>query len=67
MQDLYVKVGAGVVHGYRGEYRDKIPFNGSGYAPAIVAAVGYCYLRLCSEIVVFGSAGAMWTIGVTLP
>ncbi|EXI66834.1 MAG: hypothetical protein AW08_02421 [Candidatus Accumulibacter adjunctus] len=65
--ELYLKVAAGVVHGYKGEYQDKIPFNGSGYAPAIVPAVGYCYRRLCSELVVFGTAGAMVTLGVTLP
>lgn len=65
--ELYLKVAAGVVHGYRGEYQDKIPFNGSGYAPAILPAVGYCYQRLCSEIVLFGTAGAMLTLGVTLP
>jgi hypothetical protein len=65
--ELYLKVAAGVVHGYKGEYQDKIPFNGSGYAPAIVPAVGYCYRRLCSELVLFGTAGAMVTLGVTLP
>ena len=65
-QELYFKVAAGVVHGYKGEYQDKIPFNGSGYAPAIIPAVGYCYQRLCSEFVLIGSAGAMLTLGVTV-
>ncbi|HRL74969.1 MAG TPA: hypothetical protein PK440_00355 [Candidatus Accumulibacter phosphatis] len=55
------------MHGYKGQYQDKIPFNGSGYAPAIVPAVGYCYQRVCSELVLFGTAGAMLTLGVTLP
>jgi len=67
MQELYLKLAAGVVHGYKGQYQDKIPFNGSGYAPAIVPAVGYCYQRVCSELVLFGTAGAMLTLGVTLP
>ncbi len=67
VQEAYVKLAAGVVHGYKGEYQDKIPFNSSGYAPAIIPAVGYCYHRVCSELVLFGGAGLMLTLGVTLP
>jgi hypothetical protein len=63
----YVKVLAGVLHGYKDEYQDKIPFNSSGFAPAIIPAVGYCFNRLCGEMVLFGTAGLMWTLGVTLP
>jgi len=63
----YVRLAAGVVHGYKGEYQDKIPFNSSGFAPAIIPAVGYCFNRVCAETVIFGTAGLMWTLGVTLP
>lgn len=63
----YVKVVAGVLHGYKDEFQDKIPFNNSGFAPAIVPAVGYCLNRVCGEMVLFGTAGLMWTLGVTLP
>lgn len=63
----YVKVVAGVLHGYKDEFQDKIPFNNSGFAPAIVPAVGYCFNRVCGEMVLFGTAGLMWTLGVTLP
>ncbi len=65
--EFYVKVAAGVLHGYRGEYQDKIPFNNSGFAPGIVPAVGYCYHRVCGEMILFGTAGMLWTIGVTIP
>ena len=61
---MYVEVVGGLIHGYHGRYRDKIPFNGSGTAPAVLPAVGYCYKRLCSELIVFGTAGAMLTGGV---
>ena len=67
LQPLYLKLTAGFVHGYRGEYQDKIPFNKSGIAPVIIPSVGYCLIRFCSEIVVFGAAGAMVTFGVTFP
>lgn len=66
-QQFYVKVAAGVLHGYRGEFKDKIPYNSSGYAPGIVPAVGYCHNRVCGEMILFGTAGVLWTIGVTLP
>jgi hypothetical protein len=65
--ELYVKVAAGVIHGYKGEFKNKIPYNHSGYAPGIVPAVGYCYNRFCGEMIVFGGAGMLWTLGMTVP
>lgn len=67
LQQLYFKVAAGVLHGYSGEYQNKIPMNSSGYAPAIVPSVGYCINRFCSEFVLFGTAGFIITAGITLP
>lgn len=61
---MYVKVVGGLLHGYEGEYRDKIPFNKYGTAPVILPAAGYCYKQVCSELIVFGTAGAMLTAGV---
>lgn len=67
LQPLYFKVAAGILHGYRGEFQDKIPMNSSGFAPAIVPSVGYCINRYCSEFVLFGTAGFLITVGVTVP
>lgn len=67
LQPLYFKVAAGILHGYRGEFQDKIPLNSSGFAPAIVPSVGYCINRYCSEFVLFGTAGFLITVGVTIP
>ncbi len=66
-QEFYIKVAAGIIHGYRGEFQNKIPMNSSGFAPGIVPAVGYCYNRFCGEMVLFGGAGMMWTLGMTVP
>jgi hypothetical protein len=65
--EFYIKVAAGVLHGYKDEFQDKIPMNSSGFAPAIVPAVGYCYKRFCGEMILFGTAGLLWTVGMTLP
>lgn len=67
LQPLYLKVTAGLVHGYTGQYQNKIPLNNSGIAPVIIPSVGYCLSRFCSELVIFGAAGALITIGVTIP
>jgi hypothetical protein len=67
LQPLYLKVSAGLVHGYSGQYQDKIPFNNLGTAPVIIPSIGYCVNRFCSEAVFFGIAGVMVTIGVTVP
>jgi hypothetical protein len=67
LQPFYVKVSAGLTHGYKDQYRDKIPFNHSGIAPVVIPSVGYCFSRVCSELVLFGGAGMLVTLGVTIP
>ena len=66
-QPFYVKVSAGLTHGYKDQYRDKIPFNHSGIAPVVIPSVGFCISRICSELVLFGGAGVLLTLGVTIP
>jgi len=66
-QEFYIKVAAGIIHGYSGEFQNKIPMNSSGFAPGIVPAVGYCYNRFCGEMILFGTAGMLWTVGMTIP
>ena len=67
VQPLYLKLTAGLLHGYTGRYQDKIPFNSSGVAPAILPALGYCLNRFCSELVLFGLYGTLVTAGLTIP
>ena len=67
LQPFYFKVSAGLTHGYKDQYRDKIPFNHSGIAPIVIPSIGYCFSRVCSELVLFGGAGMLVTLGVTIP
>jgi hypothetical protein len=67
LQPLYFKLTAGLIHGYTGQYQNKVPFNHSGIAPVIIPTVGYCLSRFCSELVMFGTNGMMITFGVTVP
>ncbi len=64
---LYAKLVGGLMHGYEGEHKDKIPLNEAGIAPAILPSFGIKYKRVHSEIALFGFAGAMLTIGVNFP
>jgi hypothetical protein len=66
-QPFYIKLSAGLVHGYKDPYQNKIPFNHSGVAPGFVPSVGYCFNRFCSELILFGGAGMLITLGVTIP
>jgi hypothetical protein len=67
-QPFYVKLTAGPLHGYTGQYQNKVPFNHDGWAPAIIPGVGYCVMkRYCGEFVLLGTNAALFTIGVTVP
>ncbi|UJF24453.1 hypothetical protein L0B52_09005 [Suttonella sp. R2A3] len=55
---------AGFLHGYKDEYKDKIPFNNLGVAPAILPALGLTYRQsVFVEVQFFAAAGAMATVG----
>lgn len=60
------KLTAGLLYGYRGEYRDKIPFNRFGVAPAVIPSVGVSYQRVGVDVVLLGAAAAMVNVGVRL-
>jgi hypothetical protein len=63
LPNLHTKVTAGFIHGYKGQYKNKIPFNSEGIAPAILPSIGYSYKRVTSEVIFLGTAGAMLTVG----
>lgn len=61
---LHVKLTGGLLHGYKNEYRDKIPLNAHGVAPVIIPAIGLSGKHVSGEINFFGTAGVMVTMGV---
>lgn len=60
---LYAKVTAGLLHGYKGKYKNNIPLNGAGVAPGIVPAIGVQYGDVRAEAVVLGFSALMITVG----
>jgi hypothetical protein len=63
----YFKLTGGLLHGYKGEHQDAIPFNSSGIAPAILPSFGIKYKWVSSELMIFGTAGLMLSLGVNFP
>ncbi len=62
--NLYLKVTAGILYGYVGEYKDKVPLNYRGFSPAIIPALGYKLTERDSlQVQVLGTAGVMLAYG----
>lgn len=61
---LHLKLVGGLVHGYKGEHEDNIPWNEHGVAPMILPAVGVSGKRFSSELVFYYRAGFLVTVGV---
>jgi hypothetical protein len=61
---LFAKVSAGLIYGYKGKYQHKIPFNDYGVAPAIIPSLGYSFTREDSaQVMVLGTAGLLFSYG----
>lgn len=60
------KLTAGFLHGYRGKYRDKIPLNRFGIAPAAIPSIGVSYGPVGVDLVLLGAAAAMINVGIKL-
>ena len=61
---VYLKLTGGLLQGYRGEYKNKIPLNRFGIAPVIIPSVGAHYGPVAAELVLLGFNAAMITTGL---
>ena len=59
----HFKLTGGLVHGYKDEYQDKIPFNGLGVAPGIVPTYGIRYKNFITEASLGGVSVVAITVG----
>ena len=60
---LHASVSAGIMYGYVGEYRRKVPLNIAGFSPAIVPAIGYRLSDNTSmEVQILGTAALMFGV-----
>lgn len=63
---FYSKLTAGLLYGYKDEYRDKIPLNRFEIAPAIIPSLGVKYRRVGAEVLLLGTAATMININFEL-
>ncbi|WP_157960467.1 sn-glycerol-3-phosphate transporter [Marinimicrobium alkaliphilum] len=62
---VYARVTGGLLYGYRGDFRRRVPLNQGGFSPGIVPMVGVQVSRFQSELVLFGLAGVMVKVGIS--
>lgn len=64
MENFHAKLTAGIIHGYKEPWDDKIPFNSSsGWAPGLVPSFGYKKGRLGADVMLLGNSGLLFTVG----
>jgi hypothetical protein len=40
-EQLFGQLSGGILYGYRGEYKDEVPYNHNGFSPGAVASLGW--------------------------
>ena len=61
---VFLKVTAGIMYGYVGQYQHKVPLNYRGFSPAIIPALGYKFTEHDSvQVKLLGTAGMMFSYG----
>jgi hypothetical protein len=65
---LFAQWTAGLLYGYKGEYKDKVPFNHGGFSPGLVLAVGWQFTPMYSmQLNVLGNSALMIQFSLDLP
>ncbi len=61
---LFLKVTAGVIYGYVGQYKNKVPLNYHGFSPGVIPSLGYKFTGHDSvQVKLLGTAGIMFSYG----
>ena len=65
---LYAEWTVGILYGYTGQYKHKVPLNFNGFSPGAVAGVGWKFTRtLAGQVNILGTSGMMFQLSVDLP
>ncbi|MBE2244235.1 MAG: hypothetical protein IAE86_15890 [Burkholderiaceae bacterium] len=64
----YLQWTGGLLYGYVGEFKDKVPFNNNGFSPGFVPSIGYQFTdRVYLELDLLGNSALMFTLVFPLP
>ena len=62
--NVFLKVTAGVIYGYVGQYQHKVPLNYRGFSPGVIPSLGYKFSEHDSvQVKLLGTAGLMFSYG----
>ena len=65
---LYAEWTAGLLYGYKGQYKHKVPFNYNGFSPGITVGLGWRYsATIAGQVNLLGTAGLMFVLSYELP
>jgi len=63
----YLQWTAGVLYGYTGEFKDKVPFNYKGWSPGFVPSIGYKFNDgFYGQLDLLGTSALMFSVIVPL-
>jgi len=60
---FHAKLTGGLLHGYKDEFEDKVPYNNNGFSPGIVPTIGFKKDRLALDLLFLGDAAIMLAVG----
>ncbi len=67
IRHLSFKWTAGLMYGYKGAYKDKVPLNYNGFSPVVIPALAYEFKRGWSgQLNLLGTAAMMLQLNMTL-
>ena len=67
-EPLYAEWTAGILYGYTGEYKHKVPLNYNGFSPGVTVGIGWRYSRpVAGQVYLLGTAGLMFLFSYELP
>jgi hypothetical protein len=61
----FFKVTGGLIYGYKEPYKDKIPLNELGIAPAALPTLGFRYKNFITEVNLAGKVALTVTAGIS--
>ena len=62
-EPMYAEWTAGLLYGYRGEYKHKVPFNYNGFSPGLTVGIGWRYSpTVAAQVNLLGTAGLMLSL-----
>ncbi len=63
-ENLHARLTAGVIHGYKEPWDDKLPFTTrNGWSPGIIPSIGYQKGKVGFDVMLLGYEGILLTVG----